>query len=1283
MSARRPFSMIAKMSLAFALLVGVVGALVHASSANATAGPRTADAVEIALTHRGDSWWISATAIELRSPTGDISATMRTDAAGLGSIAHFAVSPHDASLWVVTDADRLLHVEDDGIRSSASPLPASAVSLALAQNGEVWIATADTVLRYSPEGRPAGAIALEAETGARAVDRDASPKRGDDRADAAWREILVDSLRDRAWIANAQRLTRLGLETPVADVSVDLPTGCAARSAALDALRGSVFVLCEHAVVMLDGSGSEVSRFALDEFEPATFDRLAYDPKSSELTVSGANVALRIGAIERLVFRDSVDPSLGSVHPAPFRIEPTITLLRPPDGGATSDESQEIVLSVGARCPSGTCSAPDGYVADLQVAATVNGIARATPALDTATKRTALSAAGALHAGSNRIDAEVRDRFGHVGRMPAASLTLLTVTDQSGTLPRTPVAKAANKPPTVVLTAPLAGSVFTTGGDITLSATASDSDGSIARVEFYRAGSALIGTATAPPYAVVWPKAVAGSHSLTARAFDNRKSSTTSAPVTISVVDNKPPSVSVTRPAEGAFVTAGSPVTLEADPRDADGSIARLEFFDGTTSLVVLSASPWTWTWSSPAAGHHSITARATDDRGAIATSAVANMTVGAPPRVVISVPAPCTVADAPIDLWVTVDVYSASDTITSVELFDGSTPLYGLLQPPWRFLIANASVGTRSITARATDAHGLTTTSRPAQIEVRAANQPPAVAVTAPAEAATLPFGVPVTLTADATDPDGTIASVRFQTSAGYMIGTATQAPYRVTWTGVTAGAYTVFAYATDDRGAITTSAPAHFSVATNFPPVVSLTAPSGGATYGAPATISLAASASDPDGAIARVEFYSGTTLLGTDTSEPYTYQWSGVSAGAYSLSARAYDSSGAMTTSAAVAVTVVPNAPPTVTLAAPAAGIDYYAPATVDLTATASDSDGSVVRVEFRAEGTLIGTATATPYAVVWESVPAGTYSITATAYDERGSTATSTPVSLVVKPPVGLNLIELADGATIDDDRMRIRGSFAGPDNSSITINGMVAHLDDRGFFQLNDVPLVPGVNTIDAVVTTQDGQTASRAVTVNSSGPGPFVVDASPTEGIGSLTVTFTTANRAGSSFKQISFDLDGDGYPNVIATPAEFADGPFSFTATYPVGTWNVVIKAFDDEDRVVYETQKSIVVLMPTLYGNRIRAVYEQMLTRLGAGNTAGALTAFTASAYEKYAGIFSQLQPDLATLVGQVGTLAGMTFGMDIAELNVVRDTPEGPQQFMVYLIRSEDGIWRIDGM
>ncbi|MGH8802366.1 MAG: Ig-like domain-containing protein, partial [Casimicrobiaceae bacterium] len=213
------------------------------------------------------------------------------------------------------------------------------------------------------------------------------------------------------------------------------------------------------------------------------------------------------------------------------------------------------------------------------------------------------------------------------------------------------------------------------------------------------------------------------------------------------------------------------------------------------------------------------------------------------------------------------------------------------------------------------------------------------------------------------------------------------------------------------------------------------------------------------------------------------------------------RAYDSAGAMTASQAVSVTVAANAPPSVALAAPAAGSDYYEPATVILAATATDPDGSIARVEFRADGNLIGTALTTPYVVEWESVAAGSYSITATAYDGNGAAATTTPVSLVVKPPVSLNLIDLADGTTIDDDRVLIRGYLSGPDNSSITVNGVVAHLDDRGFFQLNDTPLAPGANVVDAVVTTQDGRTASRAITVNSSGPGAFVVDASPTEGI--------------------------------------------------------------------------------------------------------------------------------------------------------------------------------------
>ncbi|GAB3823293.1 carbohydrate-binding protein [Hymenobacter jeollabukensis] len=93
----------------------------------------------------------------------------------------------------------------------------------------------------------------------------------------------------------------------------------------------------------------------------------------------------------------------------------------------------------------------------------------------------------------------------------------------------------------------------------------------------------------------------------------------------------------------------------------------------------------------------------------------------------------------------------------------------------------------------------------------------------------------------------------------------------------------------------------------ATNAAPSVSLTSPVSGASFAAPASIGLTASASDSDGSISKVEFYNGSTLLGTATTSPYSYTWTGVGAGNYSLSAKATDNAGAVTTSAAVSVTV----------------------------------------------------------------------------------------------------------------------------------------------------------------------------------------------------------------------------------------------------------------------------------------------------------------------------------------------------------------------------------------
>ena len=63
-------------------------------------------------------------------------------------------------------------------------------------------------------------------------------------------------------------------------------------------------------------------------------------------------------------------------------------------------------------------------------------------------------------------------------------------------------------------------------------------------------------------------------------------------------------------------------------------------------------------------------------------------------------------------------------------------------------------------------------------------------------------------------------------------------------------------------------------------------------GATSTAPATIALAANASDPDGSVAKVEFFNGATKLGDYSAAPYTLAWTGVPAGGHALTARATD-------------------------------------------------------------------------------------------------------------------------------------------------------------------------------------------------------------------------------------------------------------------------------------------------------------------------------------------------------------------------------------------------------
>lgn len=453
--------------------------------------------------------------------------------------------------------------------------------------------------------------------------------------------------------------------------------------------------------------------------------------------------------------------------------------------------------------------------------------------------------------------------------------------------------------PSVSLTAPAANAVFAAPGTVALAATATPSSGTtITKVDFYR-GTTLIGSDTTVPYSVTWSNAPAGTYSLTAKATDNKNKSTTS--TAISIVVDTPPTASLTAPAANMVFTAGSAIPLTATAADSDGTVAKVEFYRGSTLIGTATAAPYTVTWSNAPAGSVSLTAKATDNKGIATTSTAIPIIVNAAPTVAIGSP-------------------GANQTFTT-----------------------------------------------PANI----------------------------TLTASAADSDGTVAKVDFY-QGSTLIGTATASPYTVTWNSAPSGAYVLTAKATDNRGAIATSAAVPIFI--DVPPTVTLTSPLANTVFPAGSPIPLTANAADSDGTVAKVEFYQGATLVGTATAAPYSATWSNAPAGTYSLTARATDNSGAVTTTPVV--TIVVNALPTVSLTSPTPGQALTAPANVTITANASDSDGTITKVDFYQGGTLIGSVASAPYSLAWADVPAGTYSLTAQATDNRGALGTSVPLSVTV-------------------------------------------------------------------------------------------------------------------------------------------------------------------------------------------------------------------------------------------------------------------------------------------
>jgi hypothetical protein len=770
---------------------------------------------------------------------------------------------------------------------------------------------------------------------------------------------------------------------------------------------------------------------------------------------------------------------------------------------------------------------------------------------------------------------------------------------------RTTATVTPSTPPTVTITNPGNGGTTLVNTAINVTASATTTIGVVASVQFFVDGTSL-GTSTVFPYTQTWTPTAVGTYTLSAIVTDSFGNLGVSTNVTVTV--NAAPSVGITAPIDASSIVVGTATTVGATAAASNPGafISSVQFFANGASLgtvnapaSVVSFTP-TVTWTPASTGTVSLTAVATDSIGTITTSPTVTVTITAaggggggggggalstPPTVSLN-PNPPTVSsvNTPVTLTATA-IASSGFTLTSVQYFANGVAIGSSSTFPYEVVWTPTAVGTYSITAVATDNVGTSATSAASTVTVSAGTAP-AVAITYPAAGGSVGVNALTTITATASSSTGFVASVQFFVN-GVSLGIDSSFPYSMPWTPTGTGTYSLTVRATDNTGNFVTSAISLVTVAATTPPAVSLTSPSSGSAYTVGTNVNLAATASDTDGTITQVQFLVNGVALGTDNTSPYSLVWTPGSTGTYTVTAQATDDTGNVTTSTAATVTIGANAPPTVSLSSPSAGLSYALGNQVLVAAAANDSDGTVVSVQFLANGIVVGTATAAPFNISWRPTSAGNYSLTAVATDNAGNVTTSAALAVTITAaaaptatiinPVGTQTYGVGNSIPITATTSGGNGPIA---QVQFFVNGALVGTDTSSPYAASWLPQAPGTYSLLAVATDSAGissnSTALAVTIVGNSSPSVALTSPSTSTSVSAGTpVNFTaTATDVDGTVTSVSFLVNGNTVGSAAAAPFNVAWTPTA------AGTYAVVAQAVDNSGNVTNSTATSVTVL-------------------------------------------------------------------------------------------------------
>jgi len=464
---------------------------------------------------------------------------------------------------------------------------------------------------------------------------------------------------------------------------------------------------------------------------------------------------------------------------------------------------------------------------------------------------------------------------------------------------------------------------------------------------------------------------------------------------------------------------------------------------------------------------------------------------------------------------------------------------------------------------------------------------------------------------------------------------------------------------------------------------PDITITSPEDNALLNTP-SVTVTGNVSDS------ICWIKSVTVNGTSaglTGETYTSDIQ-LTEGQNTITATATDAAG-NTGTATIAVTL-DTTPPAVTSTTP---VDNDTGVLVNTTITAifsEEIDASTITtttftLNSETSGTVSGsvthndnTATFTPsdnlsynttYTVTIKSGNNGVKDLAGNALTEdyAGSFKTESGLQIIITEP--------QDGETLNKAYTMVKGTIKTATNDiGIKVNGIIAEINGEDWAASN-ISLTSGDNAIRVEAVDANGNTAQENITIHTDTiEQPITISVTPRSGIAPLSTTFRIDTDISGTITTYRIDFDGDGTADLEQATDEGITHAYNTQGMYyPTVT-------IENSSGGTYTETTVINVLSKDEMDTLLKGKWTGMKGGLQSGDITTTLKYFAEGAQERYQGIFTALQDNLAEIAASMQEIKLIYVKDGVAKYRIRRQEDAGEITYYIYFQLDKDGLWKI---